>query len=72
MEFEVSKAPFWVYKDCVSGAWVCNSCNFNQTGLKKLFRAVFDEKVLILKYLASFFDKKNSKNNLQNFFCLYN
>ena len=35
-EFEVGKAPFRVYKDCVSGVWVCTSCKFNQTGQKKL------------------------------------
>ena len=44
-EVEVELAPFSVYKDCVSGVWVCTYCKFNQSGLKKLFRAVFDEKV---------------------------
>ena len=43
-EVEEKLAPLSIYKDCVSGVWVCNSCKFNQSGLKK-FRAVFDEKI---------------------------
>ena len=35
MEVEVDLAPFLVYKDCVSGVWVCTSRTFNQSGLKK-------------------------------------
>ena len=45
MEVEVEIAPCSVYKDCVSGVWMCTSCKFNQNGPKKFFRAVFDEKV---------------------------
>ena len=40
-EFEVEKATFRVYKDCVSTASVCISCKFNQTGLKKLISCGF-------------------------------
>ena len=40
-EFEVELAPFSVYKDCASGGWVCISCKFNQSGLKKLISCCF-------------------------------
>ena len=40
-EVEVELAPFSVYKDCVSGVWVCTSCKFNQSGLKKLISSCF-------------------------------
>ena len=35
MDVEVELTPFSVYKDGVSGVWVCTSCKFNQSGLKK-------------------------------------
>ena len=37
---------------------VCTSGELDQSGLNSLFRAVFDEKVWIMKYLARIFDKK--------------
>ena len=40
-EVEVELAPFSVHKDCVSGVWVCTSCKFNQSGLKKLISCCF-------------------------------
>ena len=43
MEVDVVLAPFGVYKDCVSGFWVCACGKFNQSGLKNL-RALFNEK----------------------------
>ena len=41
MEAEVELAPFLVYKDCVSGFWVCTSCKVNQSGLKKPISCCF-------------------------------
>ena len=46
MEVEVGIAPFVVHKEYVSCFWVCTSGNFNQSGLKSLFRAIFDKKRL--------------------------
>ena len=40
-EVEVELAPFSVYKDCVSVVWLCTSCKFNQSGLKKLISRCF-------------------------------
>ena len=40
-EAEVKLAPSPVYKDCVSGDWVCTSCKFNQSGLKKTYFVLF-------------------------------
>ena len=40
-EVHVELVPFSVYKDCVSGVWVCTSCKFNQSGLKKLISSCF-------------------------------
>ena len=40
-EVEVELATFSVYKDCVSGVWVCTSGNINQSGLKKLISCCF-------------------------------
>ena len=36
MEVEVGPDPSEDYKNCVSGFWMCNFGNFNQSGLKKL------------------------------------
>ena len=54
-------APFSVYKDCVSGVWVCTSCKFNQSGLKKLVSCCFWWKSLnFVKFLAGTLWHKNS------------
>ena len=40
-EVDVELALFSVFKDCVSGFWVCTSCKFNQSGLKTLISCCF-------------------------------
>ena len=59
MDVEVELASFSVYKDCVSGVWVCISCKFNQSGLKKLISCCFSSKSLnFAKFLAGICGKK--------------
>ena len=65
-EVEVKLAPLSVYKDCVSGVWVCSSCKFNQSGLKKLISCCFWWKSLnFVKYLAGICDKEINERSRQ-------
>ena len=65
-EVEVKLALFSVYKDCVSGVWVCTSCKFNQSGLKKLISCCFWWKNLdFVKFLDRIVTKNFNENSRQ-------
>ena len=52
-------ALFSIYKDCVSGFWVCTSCKINQSGLKEPISSFFWWKSLnFVNNLARICDKK--------------
>ena len=70
-EIEIETTPFSVYKDCVGGVWVCTSCKFNQSGLKKLISCCFWWKSLnFVKFLARICDKKFNENSRQSILSL--
>ena len=79
MEAEIELDPFGVYKDCVSGSWLCTSGKFNKK-LKRFILFFFDERLTFeifsqnfrqkikIKSQQSFFVFENQINNIVNDF----